>query len=295
MLLADVKVFVAIADAGSFTAAAQALHAPKSSVARQLQRLEDELGRTLIARTTRTLRLTDNGKAFLPHARRLIDDEIEARSVLQAGAEGASGLLTVSAPATFGRIFLAPKLPEFLRRHPKVRVYLRLTAAKVQIGVGHTDLAFRLGPLVEPGLASRSLGSIAIALVAAPGYLSARPAIHEPLDLASADFIELRPPASNHRLALFRAGVEQSLRYVPRLEMDDPDAVKSTVLAGAGVAALPRFLVEDELRRGELAQVLPEWAPAPAALHLVYASNSALPLRVRAFLDFFAGTGYRLT
>ena len=286
MLLADVKVFVEIAETGSFTAAAKALRAPKSSVARQLARLEDELGQPLIARTTRSLRLTDNGKLFLPHARRLIDDEIEARNVLRSGGDGASGLLTISAPSTFGRRFLAPRLPEFLNQHPNVRVHLCLTAAKVQIGVGQSDLAFRLGALIEKGLASRALGAIDFALVASPAYLRARPPIATPLDLAGVDFIELRPPAADHRIALFRAGVEQSLHYVPRLEMDDPDGVKATATAGAGVAALPRFLVEAELRRGELLHVLPDWAPASAALHLVYGSNSAPSLRVRAFIDF---------
>ena len=286
MRLADLRVFVEIVEAGSFTAAARALRAPKSSVARQLARLEDELGAPLFVRTTRTLSLTPSGRAFWPHARRLLDDEIEARNVLRAGVDGAAGLLTISAPATFGRTFVAPQLPRFLKRHPHVQIDLRLTAAKSRIGAGQTDLAFRLGALVETGVASRPLGTIDYALCAAPAYLKACKPILDPLDLARSDFVELRPPAAEHRIRLLREGEELSLHYVPRLKMDDPDGVKAALLAGAGVAALPRFLVEDELKGGALVRVLPEWAPASAPVHLVFASSRSAPLTVRAFVDF---------
>jgi len=286
ILLADVRVFLEIATRGSFTAAAQSLGAPKSSLARHLARLEEQLGRQLVARTTRHVELTEHGRTFLPHARRLLDDESEALNVLRAGADGASGLLTVSAPATFGRRFLAPHLPDFRRAHRNVRVCLRLTATKVDIGVGQTDVAFRLGALVEANVAARRMGEIEYALVAAPGYLAGRKPLWEPFDLAAVDFLELRPPAMDHRVTLHSAGEERSLRYVPSLEMDDPEGLKAAALADGGVAALPLFLVEDELKSGTLVRVLDRWAPAPAPIHLIYASKTTLPLRVRAFLDF---------
>ena len=286
MLLADIRIFVAIVDAGGFTAAAKSLSAPKSSVARQLARLEESLGRALIARSTRSVGLTEEGRTFLPYARRLLDDETEARNILRAGPGGASGLVTVSAPATFGRMFLAPRLPEFRRRHPHVQVFLRLTAQKTPIGVGEADIAFRLGALVEPGLASRPLGRLEYALVAAPGYLKRRKTLRDPIALAGLDFIELRPPADDHRLTLKQGDAEETLRYVPGIRMDDPEGVKAAALAGGGVAALPLFLVEDEVRRGALVRVLPGWAPPPAPIHVVYAARQAPPLRVRAFLAF---------
>jgi DNA-binding transcriptional LysR family regulator len=290
ILLSDVKVFLEIVTAGSFTAAAQALRMPKSSVARQCARLEEELGCELIARTTRSLQLTEEGRTFLPHARRLLDDGIEAQNVVRKGAQSANGLLTVSAPSTFARRFLAPHLPAFRKRHPNVRVCMRLTATKVEIGVGQSDIAFRLGPLIEPNLAARSLGHIDFVLVAAPGYLAGRPEIRDPLDLAACDVLELRPPAADNRLDLFKDGKQRSLRCVPGIEMDDPEAIQFAALAGGGIAGLPHFLVADELKAGTLVRVLDGWAPAPAPLHVVYGSKAAPPLRVKAYLDFIFAT-----
>jgi DNA-binding transcriptional LysR family regulator len=290
MLLTDIRVFLEIVSTGSFTAAAQSLGAPKSSVARQLMRLEAEVGAQLIARTTRTVELTDEGRTFVPHARRLLDDSIEAQNVLRTHGESANGLLHVSAPSTFGRRFLAPHLPAFRSKHPNVRVALRLTSSKPEIRVGQTDIAVRLGPLVEPNLGVRPLGHIDYVLVASPAYLKGRPPLADPLDLASHDLLELNPPATDNRLDLYRNGELRSVRCVPAIEIDDPESVRAATLAGGGIATLPAFLAMNEIESGELTRVLDEWAPAPVPVHLVYGTKVAPPLRVRAYLDFLLET-----
>lgn len=290
ILLTDVRVFLEIVNAGSFTAAAQSLRAPKSSVARQLMRLEAEVGAQLIARTTRSVELTDEGRSFLPHARRLLDDSIEAMNVLRIDGESANGLLLISAPSTFGRTFLAPHLPAFRKRHPNVRVSLRLTSSKVEIGVGTTDIAIRLGPLIEPNLGVRRLGHIDFCLAAEPGYLKGRTELLDPIDLANHELLELRPPAMDNRLDLYRNGEVRSIRCIPAIEIDDPESVKSATLAGGGVATLPIFLVGKELESGELVRVLGDWAPVRVPVHVVYSTKVAPPLRVRAYLDFLFET-----
>ena len=133
-------------------AAARKLGAPKSSMTRQLARLEERLGCRLIARTTRSVSLTDEGRTFLPYARRLVDDSREAVSVVQSRRGRASGLLKVSSPGAFGRRFLAPHLAAFRKRNPEVRVALELTARKVELTPEGAEIAIRLGPLVDPGL-----------------------------------------------------------------------------------------------------------------------------------------------
>lgn len=242
----DLRVFVEIAHLESFTRAAQALRMPKSSVARRLARLEEKIGRQLVARSTRVVTLTEDGELFLPHARRLLDDSIEARNVFSAGAEIARGYLTMTAPSTFGRAFIAPLLPRFQQRHPNIRVALRLSPAKLELGEV-VDIAIRLGPLVEAGLGVGRLGEIDYVLVASPGYLSSTAKIEEPIDLSHTNFVELRPPAADNRIELHREGKAQTVRLVPNIEVNDPEAAKAIVLAGGGVAALPSFLVADDI------------------------------------------------
>lgn len=295
ILLADVRVFLEIVSAGSFTMAARMLKLPKSSVARQMARLEGELGVTLITRTTRTLELTDEGHTFLPHARRLLDDSIEASNVIRSGGQGASGLLTVTAPSTFGRMFIAPHLATFRERHPKIRIDLKLTAKKLEIGVGQADIALRLGPIVDPNLGVRSFGKIDFCLVATPKYVKGRAPVTKPIDLGKHDLIELRPPASDNQLELHRDAKIECVRFVPGIVIDDPDTAKVVCLTEGGIATVPTFLVANEIRDGTLVRVLPEWSLASAPISVVYAKQVAPPLRVRAYLEFlFATVGKEL-
>jgi DNA-binding transcriptional LysR family regulator len=284
--LSDVRVFLAAADSASFTEAALKLRIPKSSVARQLQRLEHELGAQLFTRSTRAVALTDDGRAFLPHAHRLIGDSIEAAHSLRRDA--ASGLLTITAPVTFARHFLAPHLGAFRKRFPDVRLALDLSPRKLDVGLGEADIAIRLGPAMGHGLGLRPLGQIVFVLVATQDYLRANPAILNPFDLAAHAVIELRPPLADHSLELASNGSTQRVRVVPSIEANDPETVKTLCLSHLGIAALPRFLVSDDLRSGALIQLLPQWRIPAANVNAIYDRRHALPVRVRVCLDFLA-------
>ena len=290
ILLADVKVFLEIVEAENMAAAARKLGAPKSSMTRQLARLEERLGCRLIARTTRAFALTEEGRTFLPYARRLVDDSREAVSVVQSRRGRASGLLKVSSPGAFGRRFLAPHLAAFRKRNPEVRVALELTPRKVELTPEGAEIAIRLGALVDPGLGVRRLGRLEFCLAAAPAYLKKRPALKSPSELGAHDFIALRPPLAAARIELHRGRESVSEAVFPAFETDDPDAALAIVCAGGGVAALPRFLVADEIRSGALRVVLPGWAPPAAEISAVYSALSAPPLRVSVYLDFLRDT-----
>ncbi|MEI8143935.1 MAG: substrate binding domain-containing protein, partial [Alphaproteobacteria bacterium] len=196
----------------------------------------------------------------------------------------------VTAPSTFGRHFLAPQLSAFRKRYPNVRLDLKLTAKKMDIGVGQADIAIRLGPTVDPNLGVQKLGQIEFCLVATPSYLKSRPPVHEPIHLAKHDVIELRPPASNNQIELYRSGKMDCVRSVPGVTIDDPDTVKVVCMADGGIATIPAFLIVEELRRGELVRILPEWSLASTPISLVYAKQVAPPLRVRAYLEFLNTT-----
>lgn len=288
MLLGDVRVFVEIASLGSFTAAGRALGLPKSTIARQLARLEESLGCQLAQRTTRSVTLTDKGRTFLPHARRLVDDGIEAANAMHDPKIGAAGNVVLSAPLTFGRTFIAPLLPEFRQRNPNVRVALHLSAHRVELGAGLTDAAVRLGPLFGPNLAIRKLGFISYVFVCAPSSLGKSPAPRTPLELSQFDYVELHPPSSDGALSISNGRETEVIRFVASIKSEDASAVRMAVLAGGGVAALPLFLVQEDIRAGRLIHLLPEWAPPPAQVSLVHSIRTAQPPRVRALVDFLA-------
>ena len=290
MILADVRVFVAIVNAGGLTPAARVLRLPKSSVARQLSRLERMLGARLIERTTRSCELTEAGRTYLPHARRLLDDAAEAERSVRGDAAQLQGIVSISAPGAFGRTFLAPYLPEFRRQYPRLCVSLKLSAVRADVAGRESDVAVRIGPVVDPRLGVRRLGQVDFALVATPAYLRERPAPGEPAQLADHDIVELRPPAQERRLELHRGGRSRSVRYVLAVEVDDPDAARAICLAGGGVAALPRFLVEEDLRRGRLVRVLEEWAPMPAPVHVLVDPAVPVSAGVAAYVDFVFDT-----
>ena len=290
IILADVHVFLEIAQTGHFAGAARKLGAAKSSVTRQLGRLEAELGRKLFERTTRTLALTDEGRVFLPYARRLVDDSREAASVVQARKGRGSGLLKVSSPGAFGRWFVGPQIARFRRRHPEVRVSLELTSRKATLGPDGADIALRLGPLVDPGLGVRRLGAVDYALVAAPGLFRDGRAPERPEAIRDHPFLALRPPVGERRIELRRGRESVSVGLLPVAECNDPEVVRAICLDKGGLAALPRFLVAPDLAAGRLETVLPGWAPPPAEILVVYSAQTAPPLRVQAFMDFLFET-----
>lgn len=290
--LSDVRVFLEVAGTGSFSQAARQLKMPKSSVTRQIDRLEGVLGGRLFRRTTRTVALTPEGRDFLLHARRLLDNGLEAQNLLRSAAVAANGLLTISATAPFARRFLVPYLPEFQRRHPQVQLALWLTAGRVEVGTGQgqVDVAIRLRSSAGPDLATRKLGDIAFWVVASPDYIAAHEQPDAPADLARHDMIELGPPNKAHQVELRRGKEIVPVRYQPCLHIDEPDAVAAAAEVGAGIAVIPAFIAAPAVAGGRLVRILPDWAPAPMPINLLYRTETTPPIRVRAFADYLFET-----
>lgn len=290
--LGDVRIFLEVVTGGSFSEAARRLKMPKSSVTRQIDRLEATLGGKLFHRTTRVVALTPEGRDFLPHARRLFDNSMEAQHILQSAAVSASGLLTISATAPFARRFLVPHLPEFQARHPNVQIALWLSPGRVEVGSGpgEVDIAIRLRSSAGPDIATRKLGEIDFWVVAAPHYLARQGAPIEPLDLSRHAMIELGPPSKAHQVELRREREIVPVRYQPSLQIDDPDAVTIAVEAGAGIAVVPSFVAASAVANGRLVRVLADWAPAPIPINLLYRSDTTPPIRVRAYADYLVET-----
>lgn len=288
--LNDVLVFTRVADLGSFTAAAQRLSLPKSSVSARVARLEARLGARLLERSTRKLRLTAVGARYHEHARRVILELEQAAAAVEQFRSEPSGTLRVSASIVMGQVLLRPVVTEFLVLHPSVQVIVELSNRRVDLLEEGFDLAVRAGTLPDSGLVARRLGNAGARLFASPAYLRRRGSPRRPADLTQHDLLEGSPTLSTAGWTLRHDGsgaVEQvSARF--RLVANDAVLLQAAALEGLGIASLPVFAAQDELAAGRLKPVLPEWSTRHLDIHAVFPSHKSLSPALRAFVDLAA-------
>jgi DNA-binding transcriptional LysR family regulator len=296
---AAMRMFVQVVRAESFSAAARRLDLTPSSVSRAVSGLEDELGVRLLNRTTRRLRLTEAGQVYYEHAARIateLDDARRAVSELQAVPRG---LLRVSAPLAFGRVHVAPMLPQFLRNHPQVEIEFLTTDQLVDLVEEGIDVAVRIGALPDSTLIARRLTGLTRVVCASPAYLEREGEPRCAEDLASHQCLTFRfntagslwRPGSN----VWRLSDEHGVRDVQvsgRLRSNSPHALVGAALEGLGLILMPRWLVFEHLESGVLRSVLDDYHVSPSAIesaiYAVYPSSRHVTPKLRAFVDHLA-------
>ncbi len=288
--LDDIALFAAVAEAGSFVAAARRLRQPKSTVSRRLQVLEQHLGLRLIERTTRRLQLTEAGRAFLervrPALRALAEATVEARSS-QREPTGRVRLASGVGLAThaFSRL-----LADYLARYPQVTLELDLSDRKVDIVAEGFDLAIRTGPLEDSALVQKKLGYARTVLVAAPSYLELHGPVDRPTDLARhAGLLRSQQEA----WVLTGPGGQVELQLTAQLRVGNILMLAQAARDGVGIARLPRFLCREDLALGRLLSVLPEWEPEGYPVHALLPSRQPSSA-VRALVDMLEEHAGRL-
>jgi DNA-binding transcriptional LysR family regulator len=287
--LKGIEAFVCTADAGSFTAAGVRLNLTNSAVSKSVARLEARLGSRLFERTTRRLTLTDVGAAFYETCVRVLEDLADAEAVLAAHRSEIVGRLKVDVPIAFGRMQAMPLLLAFAERHPNLRPSITFTDRKIDIVEEGIDVAIRIGAS-EPwpdNLGHRYLGSERVIICAAPTYLARRGTPTSADDLARFDCILYgRGDGSTikWRFADGTGGIDERAMD-GRIVLGSAEAQVGAVKAGFGIAQLATWLIEDELARGDLVEVLPELATAGLPLHLVWPRRRQLSPKVDALLD----------
>lgn len=288
--LNDVLVFTRVADLGSFTAAAQRLSLPKSSVSARVARLEARLGARLLERSTRKLRLTAVGARYHEHARRVILELEQAAAAVEQFRSAPSGALRISASVVMGQVLLRPVVTEFMVLHPAVQVIVELSNRRVDLLEEGFDLALRAGVLPDSGLVARRLGGAGARLFASPAYLRRRGHPRRPADLAQHDLLEGSPTLSTAGWTLRHDGSEAVEQVAARFRLVANDAVllQAAALEGLGIASLPTFAVQDELAGGRLKPVLPDWSTRQLDIHAVFPSHKSLSPALRAFVDLAA-------
>lgn len=281
--LDGVAAFVAVAEAGSITAAARRMGLAKSVVSERLAELERTVGARLMQRTTRKLSLTENGLTFLARGQRLLREAQEAMAEIAERDSALAGPLRLSAPVSFGTLHLGPALYPFLLAHPRIELTLDLDDRFVDAAADGFDAVLRHGPVHDTRLTARHLASSRRLLVASPAYLAAH---GRPTDLAD---------LGRHRAVLYaNRDSDWRFRGVPDTVVVRPQAamrvnnglmMRSAALAGVGLTLLPTFLVHAELAAGTLEMVDVGLEAEGAQIHMAYPRAHGPAAKVRALVD----------
>jgi DNA-binding transcriptional LysR family regulator len=283
-------IFAKVAELGSFSAAAADLNLAKATVSKAVSRLEARLGTSLFHRTSRRLSLTTSGTASLERAARILAEGEAAEEEATAQSAEPRGRVRLTVPLSFGVRYVAPLLPAFLTRYPKLTVELHLADHAVDIVGEGFDVAIRIGALGDSSLRARRLCGMAGVIVAAPVWFDRHGRPDHPRDLEGMEallYSNLAQPTLWHFTHPTRG--EATVRMASRLIANNGDVLVPALTAGEGIAALPNFIIGDELKAGTLEAVLEDWTINPSSLYIVTPPGALRPARVRVLIDYFAG------
>jgi DNA-binding transcriptional LysR family regulator len=286
--LADLRAFCLVADAGSITAAARTLGETKGSVSRRITRLERLLGVALLRRSPRLVQATEDGAAFRLRLGPVLELLADTTAAVRHTRSRPAGHLRVTAPNDLGVSVLAPIVTAFSARYPDVTVDMVLTDRVLDFDGDQIDLALRAArSLPDSSLVAQRILDVGSGFFASPAYLAHAPAPTDPDDLSAHHLVLHR--ATRGTLTLTLRGdrpEERTVRLRAAVSSNDFGFVRSCVLAGAGIAAIPTLLVTADVASGALLRVLPAWSTGPAPLYLLHPGARLLPAKTRAFRDF---------
>lgn len=290
--LQDLDIFVRTVDSGSLSSTARALDLTPAAASAALKRLEAELGVALFVRSTRSLRLTQEGALFLEHARPALAALQQVRGQLQGGRASAfQGTLQLAAPSDLGRNVLLPWLDAFQSEHPGIDIRLQLSDRVANVYSEPVDAAFRYGAPQDSSLVALPLVlDHRRVLCAAPAYLAAHGAPDTPHALAERDCLCFMLGGDVHDRWRFwdAAGQELQVRVRSRNVANDGDVVRRWAVQGRGIAYKSSFDVADDLAAGRLVPLCPGWTTEAVPLYLVAPSRHQITPLVRALRDFMA-------
>lgn len=282
-----IKVFLAVAETGSFTATADKLNLSKPMVSRAIALLEEWFNARLLQRTTRKVSLTEAGEQAVEYCRKMTEltENIEQDFLARSGE--LSGTLRISGSISFGGLHLIKALQEFMALHPKVVVQLQLSDQRVDLFDERIDLALRFTDNPDQGLVARRLTTVHSLLVATPNYLEKYGIPATPQDLAQHRYLA-HANVNRKVWKFYQNGQETALELVSPLCVNDTNALLNAVLADGGIAMLPKYMLNEHLQQGSVQPLLTDWELPLYPLYALYPTRHRLPLTVRALVDFLA-------
>jgi len=288
--LDTMQVFVRVAEQASFTRAAESLGLLKATASVAVQELETSLGTRLLHRTTRKVQLTPDGEAYYERCKELLSELDSLQSMFRQTGEAVRGRLRVDMPSGLARLYVIPRLPEFLEAHPHIELEVGSTDRMVDLVQEGFDCVLRVGNPRDPQLIARPLGRMMFINCASAEYLQRRGMPRTLDDLKNHDLVHYVT-----RFGTKSAGFEypdgDQYRNLPMsgpVVVNNSDAYNAACLAGLGLIQAPELGVREHLASGALKEVLPDYRPEPMSAWLLYAHRRNLPKRVRIFMDWIA-------
>lgn len=284
-LVDGMRVFVAAAETGSFSAAAARLGMSPKLASKYMAELEVRLGAQLLLRTTRRLGLTVAGEQLLAQVPDWLDQLDEMRNALREPRQGLSGTIRVSAAVMHGEMFIAPLLRLFRQSHPELTIDLRLSDRFVDLAAEGIDLAIRIGRLGDSALVARKLGQMRLMLVASPDYLARAGRPMNLDDLPRHICIRDTNMRGDGTWSLFQNGLLERVPVSGHFLVNSARVARDLALAGEGIALCPDYVVHSSVRHGRLEHVLPQVTGPELDIHALHVPHRHMARRTRALID----------
>ncbi|MEM5388156.1 LysR family transcriptional regulator [Paraburkholderia phymatum] len=284
--LAAMEIFISVAEAGSFSAAAKRMNVGQPAISKSVAQLEERLGARLILRSTRGLTMTDAGQRFYEHAKLAIREADEAEQVVRHASDSLSGKLRVSAAVTFACLHVLPSLNTFLGRHPKLEIDLVLDDRNIDLLEEGMDVALRMGLLADSAMTARRIGRSPRLVVGTPDYFARSGMPMTPADLSHHQAIVYSQRGGGETWTFTQDGSNVDVTVSGRVRVSAAEGMRKAVLGGMGLAVASHWMFSPELASGEAQAVLTDWTLPPVDLWAVFPSGRLVTARARAFVAF---------
>jgi DNA-binding transcriptional LysR family regulator len=284
--LSDLQVFTEIVKQGSLSNASKELGISIAVVSKRLKRLELKLDTSLIVRSTRTMRVTDEGKKYFKHCQYILSAVDEAENEILHKGDIPKGQLKISVPAYFGQLYVAPLITDFLTSYPEVDISINFSDQFIDIIKDGYDLAVRIDNLQDSGLISKKIGIDQRLVVASPAYIEKYGKPLTPLDLQNHNILIFSNPAPFNLWSFYDSElIKHDIKVAGNFETNNCESLNKTTLSGLGVSLRPKWDVWRLIESGDLISLLPEYNAPKFDIQAVYPSRDFLPHRVRLFIE----------
>ena len=286
--LKSMTVFVEVVKAQSFSAAADKIGLSRAQVSKSVMQLEKHLGTRLLNRTTRRLSLTEIGHSYFERCKSILLEIEEIEDFASEQTSKPQGKLSISAPTSFGILHLKEALPQYIKKYPQLQISLNLADRFIDVVEEGFDLVLRIAALEDSSLIARKIAPCKRVFCASADYLKQNGTPKVPQDLAVHHCLIYSNELKLDTWALHGPNGVESIRVNGPIIADNGDIIRSSAIAGLGIALLPTFIVGPDLCEGRLQQVLPDYCPPEISIYAVFPSHRYLSAKVRTFVDYLS-------
>jgi DNA-binding transcriptional LysR family regulator len=285
-VLKSMEVFRRVVESGSFSAVAREKSHSQSSVSKLVAALEQRLSTKLLSRSTRQLKLTEEGQDYYGYCCRILDDLAEAEASVGQSQWQPTGTLRVSATEPFSRIYIVPFLWKYLNQYPELKMDLILENRYVDLVKEGVDVAIRIGPLKDSSLIARKIGSSPRVAVASPNYLNSRGEPKHPSDLKDHDCITYSLSNAPTEWIFNNAEGVQKVQITGRLRASSPEVIGEATVAGLGISTMMLYSAKEYIQQGKLKPILTDYELPSYDVNAVYPERKFVPQKVKSLIAF---------